>query len=502
MAITEAIWLQLLSFVLATVNFVFSGDEDRYWPSTPTVISTTQPLFRRDATPAVIEAILLYNRIYQFQFSIRSSRLNTSVLLYPFRFYTTLSKMADNLRRAVKDIDLGAEDVPFALPAEIVAQAAAENRFILMGRPVMPRRQNTRAIVAAMPQIWGQSGLVHGRLIPNNQFQFIFPTEESLENVIRRGPWAFNDRMLILQRWSPMNQPLINFIPFWIQIRGIPYHYLNREVTTHIGRALGNLMEVDFDPETAARVEFVCVQVNWNVEDPLRFQRNFQFEAGVNTLLRFRFERLRGFCEVCGMLTHDSGACLIQNGGGEDQSDDEDAEDNHPPTIPQNQGVVIREIEDDEENGVVEEIQPAAVMQEDDAEGEDTDPNHNGLIPNDDLADHLGSYSMFNEERNMSELLNPIPFVENATGDIPGNASYQHYSPRIHPNEDIMETTLATQDTPASARGKRKREEELIQSTEIASKGIVSRETGEGSGSSSRNDQCRGAVGPNPPHSP
>jgi hypothetical protein len=157
--------------------------------------------------------------------------------------------------------------------------------------------------------------------------------------------------MLILQRWFPTNQPLINFIPFWIQIRGIPYHYLTREVIAHVGRALGNLMEVDFGLETAARVDYVRVQVNWNIEDPLRFQRNFQFEANVNTLLRFRFERLRGFCEVCGMLTHDSGACLIQNGGGEDLSDDDNEDAALPPAINQNHGVIIREIADDEENG-------------------------------------------------------------------------------------------------------------------------------------------------------
>ncbi|KAL9812056.1 hypothetical protein AtNW77_Chr5g0116481 [Arabidopsis thaliana] len=61
--------------------------------------------------------------------------------------------MADNLRRAVQDINLGVDDEPVALSAAVVAQAAAENRFILMGRPVMPRRQNLRSIVASMPRI-------------------------------------------------------------------------------------------------------------------------------------------------------------------------------------------------------------------------------------------------------------------------------------------------------------------------------------------------------------
>ena len=289
MAIVKAIFLQLLlqffTSVPTAVVFDFAGVVDRFWTTLQAVISTLQSHFRRDARTTVTEESFLYKSSFFNSFVSLSIEIIKSTLLYPFHFYNLLLKMTDNLRRAVQDINLGIDDVPIALPAEIVAQAVAENRFILMERPVMPRRQNSRAIVASMPRIWGQAGLVHGRLIPGNQFQFIFPFEESLETVLRRGPWAFNYRMLVLQRWSPINQPLINFIPFWIQIRGIPYHYLNREVIAHVGRALGNLMEVDFDLETTVRVEYVRVQINWNIEDPLRFQRNFQFEANVNTLL-------------------------------------------------------------------------------------------------------------------------------------------------------------------------------------------------------------------------
>ncbi|AAB61044.1 contains similarity to A. thaliana zinc finger protein (PID:g976277) [Arabidopsis thaliana] len=166
--------------------------------------------------------------------------------------------MADNLIRVVQDINLGVDDASVTIPEAMVAQAAVDNRFILLGRPVMPRRQNLRSIVASMPRVWGQSGLVHGRLIPGNQFQFIFPSEESLEMVVRRGPGAFNDRMLILQRWTPMaNAPPLNTIPFWIQIRGIPYQFLSRDVIEAIGRAIGDVMDVDYDVEAVARVEFV-----------------------------------------------------------------------------------------------------------------------------------------------------------------------------------------------------------------------------------------------------
>lgn len=184
--------------------------------------------------------------------------------------------MGDNLRRAVQNLDLGVEDEPFVHPMDVVEQVAAGNQFMIISHPVMPRRQNLRSIIANLPIIWGQAGQIHGHIIAGQRFQFVFPSEESMEMVLRRGPWAFADRMLILQMWTPfMNLPLLDFIPFWIQIRGIPLQFLNENVIAHIGRAIGQLMDIDYVAEAATRVEYVRVRVNWDVTLPLRFLRNF-----------------------------------------------------------------------------------------------------------------------------------------------------------------------------------------------------------------------------------
>ncbi|XP_023637455.1 uncharacterized protein LOC111830187 [Capsella rubella] len=315
--------------------------------------------------------------------SLQIYSISSLTTTFPLRFYLVIVKMAENLRRAVQDINLGFDDAPMTIPPNIVANAMAENRFILMGRPVMPRRQNLRSIIASMPRVWGQSGLVHGRIIGGNQFQFIFPSEESLSTVLRRGPWAFNDRMLVLQRWFPDNAPLINFIPFWVQVRGIPFHFLNRDVISHIGRSLGPLLDVDYDGEAAARVEFVRVQISWDIQLPLRFQRHIQFQEGVNTLLRFRYERLRGFCEVCGLLTHDTGACVLPDDVEQQFANDEEDDEHPPPEIRQNQGVVIREIVEPEP------VLDAAVNADEDVALDDIDPYHDALAHIEDLPEEI-----------------------------------------------------------------------------------------------------------------
>lgn len=61
-------------------------------------------------------------------------------------------------------------------------------------------------------------------------------------------------------------------------------------------------------------------------------------------MLRFRYERLRGFCEACGMLTHDSSNCLIENGGGNHSESDGSDDDNQHQSGNNNQRVQIQEL--------------------------------------------------------------------------------------------------------------------------------------------------------------
>lgn len=423
---------------------------------------------------------------------------------YPLRFYLVLHLMGDNIRRALQNINLGIEDAPVTLPQAIVQQAAAENRFCLIGRPLMPRKQNLRQIIASLPRSWGLVGFVRGRIIEQRRFQFVFPSEESLETVMRRGPWSFADRMLVLERWDPELDPLpLNAIPFWIQIRGIPLQYMNLGVIDRIARSLcEDVMEVDFDEATVIRVQFVRVRLNWNVANPLRFQRNFQFTPGVNTVLSFFYERLRGFCEVCGLLTHDSGNCLIQNGG-PDNSDDDDGNEDGDYAMVGNPGIQIQEIGEDGQpivdNEEAEEALPVAnpevnveerdVMQavaESDGEGNlsDIDPDHNSLeeIPSGNFQGMFRG-EWINEE---DVLYNPIPSFANATGDIPGSIGMLTRELRKRKQMDEAESSTA-----------RKRKVEVENQT-----GNLGRKEDRGSGGNSNNDRDRAEVGPVPPNDP
>lgn len=400
--------------------------------------------------------------------------------------------MADNIRRALQNIDLGIDDTPFTLPHATVQRAADENRFCLIGRPLIPRKQNLRQILTSLPRSWGLVGLVRGRIIKNRRFQFVFPSEESLETVLRRGPWSYAERMITLQRWSPdMNLFTLNFIPFWIQIKGIPLQFLNLGVITSIARSLGEVMGTDFDEVTVSRVQFVRVRINWNVPHPLRFQRNYQFIPGENIVLTFFYERLRGFCSVCGMLTHDSGRCLLQNGGPDNSDDDDNEEDQDE--YHGNPGVHIQEIEEDDHPAEAIDMadnqpplgdQPELVLYELDSLF-DIDPDHNALVaissdsPNDVSPD---------EWKNNVDIVNPIPDFANDTGDTPSPLDFLFRERRKRKQSDEVEDMSSFQKKTAGIEVQRS---------------FQNMEKGSGSGEVSTPTQIDGAaVGPVPPPVP
>ena len=455
-------WNLPMMSVLSTKEFVSFGDD-----------VTAQRWFRICGYKIPMLGILT---------STLSTNSLANLLIFFWKFIFFLKLMAEGLRRSIQDINLGCDDAPFVLPREVTRQAEEENRFTIIGRPVMPRRQNLRAIVASMPRTWGLEGIVRSRIIEGRRFQFVFPSEEAMETVLRRGPWAYADRMLVLQRWSPlMDLELLNFIPFWIQIRGIPYQFMNREMIVHIAREMGQYIQMEYNEELGGRLEFVRVRLNWNVTHPLKFQRNFQFIPGENTLLKFQYERLRGFCEACGMLSHDTGACIINNGGhgpdgGPDDGDEDNGNDNDDDEMVPNQGIIIEEIQE-------EEVQPDEDQEDDPVQAEHERNADEFLTENEDEALWRGVYreSQFSEGRRGS--------VEPDNGQgVSIHVSQKRKAWMQEAHENVAKfSTRETGETSGSNAGKIQRGQRESETEE---------------GNEATQAVQRGAVGPEPPLPP
>lgn len=165
----------------------------------------------------------------------------------------------------------------------------------------------------------------------------MFQSEEALNLVLRRGSWAFNDWMLSVHRWYPnITDEEMKIINFWVQTKGIPLLYLSNDMAKYVGNQIGVVKEVDFD-ENANMVEFVRVQMAWNFDNRLRFQRMFHFNDVEGTIVKFKFERLRSFCVKCGSLKHDVKDCTLGFADPHDPPSDDDNSDHGGANGQQNQ---------------------------------------------------------------------------------------------------------------------------------------------------------------------
>ena len=99
-------------------------------------------------------------------------------------------------------------------------------------------------------------------------------------------------------------------VQFWIQIKGIPPHYLSRAIIEFNGDTLAQVVDVEFE-DSSILTDCVWVLVNWNIDNPLHFKRNCQFGVGEIFTLSFRYDRLKNFCLLCGMLTNDEKECPL-----------------------------------------------------------------------------------------------------------------------------------------------------------------------------------------------
>ncbi|KAG7648571.1 Zinc knuckle CX2CX4HX4C [Arabidopsis thaliana x Arabidopsis arenosa] len=183
--------------------------------------------------------------------------------------------MSDKLRKSVQDLTLGIDDEPVALTPEFCSQAAHVNRFSLVVTTVNPRKQNLRALIGQIPTVWGFPDSCVGRILDRGKVQFKFQTEEAMNLVLRRGPWSFNYWMLSIHRWYPnITEAEMKIIPFWVQITD-----------------------------------------------------------GENTVIKFRFERLRNFCSKCGSLKHDVKECTLafddEDPAVISEDDDDDNDEDH-----------------------------------------------------------------------------------------------------------------------------------------------------------------------------
>ena len=182
----------------------------------------------------------------------------------------------------------------------------------LFGRLLSDRQQNMKALKNTLRVAWKMGSELRIVDVGSNILQFKFGSSYQRDWVENSGPWNFENNLLLLCRWKKgltATNIAFSHTPFWIQLWGLPFELMSKEVCQDIGKSLGRLIEVDKRAKHSDQAKFLRIRVDLPIKKPLRRGGNVVNKSGEKFWITFRYERLPTFCYLCGLLGHDDKHC-------------------------------------------------------------------------------------------------------------------------------------------------------------------------------------------------
>ncbi|XP_013614089.1 PREDICTED: uncharacterized protein LOC106320269 isoform X2 [Brassica oleracea var. oleracea] len=172
-----------------------------------------------------------------------------------------------------------------------------------------PEEQEMKALISNLPKIWKFEERVVGSDLGFEKFQFDFEKEEDMEGVLKLQPIHFDYWMLSLARWQP-NKSLLypSEITFWVRVIGVPWEFKTEPTFESIGDAIGRTVAVDLDH---SRVQVVVDAFNELCFETTVDFTGGEFYDGEEAPVSLLYEKLFGYCQVCGSLCHKDEVCPL-----------------------------------------------------------------------------------------------------------------------------------------------------------------------------------------------
>ncbi|CAA7021102.1 unnamed protein product [Microthlaspi erraticum] len=179
-----------------------------------------------------------------------------------------------------------------------------KHKLTLVGRVTNPREQRIGVMIPYLIRKWSLKGNVTGSDLGRDCFQFMFELAEDLEKILANRPHHYEHWMLIIQRWEPIISPTFPaYIPFWIELKGIPLHYWQRDLLDSIGEELGGMIKYELTSTTAR------IKVHINGLQPLVKESVIEYASGEESIVALEYEKLENHCRRWHRLTHDTYNC-------------------------------------------------------------------------------------------------------------------------------------------------------------------------------------------------
>ncbi|RYQ97023.1 hypothetical protein Ahy_B08g092995 [Arachis hypogaea] len=168
-----------------------------------------------------------------------------------------------------------------------------EDNLNMVGKIISDKEVNFKTCKAALLGIWGNPDGVVISDVGRNKVLISFRDKNKGIQICKGGPWSIRGNLLNLQIWNGRQSVYDvdhNYMELWVQIHGLPLHFLTVKTAETIGKRLG--------------------VVTLNVTKPLPTDFWLARDNFHDIWVDLKYERIQdSYCLNCGVLGHNKREC-------------------------------------------------------------------------------------------------------------------------------------------------------------------------------------------------
>ncbi|KAL4273840.1 hypothetical protein GQ457_13G007940 [Hibiscus cannabinus] len=238
----------------------------------------------------------------------------TSQHLVSSAFYYCLSFMDYELLAAMDNLQFTEEESATVITDAITTDE--DTSSWLIGSVITPKAVDGEAIIRIFRSVWKHKNISGITELRSNLFLIKPISAEVTDTIMKRRPWVVDDDLFAIESYNPewrADDYVFRYLPIWIRVYKLPLQAMNGEMGLRLGNCIGKALGVDHRIEGGNKGDFLRVQVEINIQKPLR--RCVMLGNGHGRPANpcpLRYERLPMFCFYYGIIGHDLSTCTVK----------------------------------------------------------------------------------------------------------------------------------------------------------------------------------------------
>ncbi|MBA0687143.1 hypothetical protein Goari_014700 [Gossypium aridum] len=180
--------------------------------------------------------------------------------------------MADDIKALLKNLKFSEEESVRVISSNIVTNYQGFEAWAV-GKITAIEKPNREAMYRVLRSLWFTKYDVNFVALNEEVILVKFGCVEDRNRILNMMPWLFDNclfAMLPFVKDKELETYEFNISPFRLRIYNIPLEYMDRQIAMDVGKAIGELVAIDWKDRNGGWTEFMRLKVKINVSNPLR----------------------------------------------------------------------------------------------------------------------------------------------------------------------------------------------------------------------------------------